>query len=482
MKLLMMKSWIVLSILFATRLLVCGASDASQPKSKEDTAFSACLLVKDDNALIPEWVAYHYQTLPLRHLVVAVDPSSVTSPKSVLDVWTTLMPDLDVEVWGDRDYREPDEFVSSVERRLRAAQENDDEELIQLHRQRQKTFINRCLRHHQNHGRSWVALVDTDEYIAFNHRFKDNQDIDHRGTILSFLNEKHRDADEPCVSMTRTLFGPKALPPKEKQRLLETVPFPRDFDSYKLSTVNYYYHDSMDSDRLAGYAKVMINVDRLPNFLFKDDSEDNIIYSVHQPLPEFCARADTYFSSENDAESPFRVHHYLGSWERYNSKVDVRRSTEVFSLKADAASKFGPLYSIVPSWLNHFVNAVGRKKALELLKPMEEERLVLKSAASTTMTCGLLFFGLARNFSVVHPSIKNKVLRANPGCDVFVHTYNVSVSIEGNSTIPMETGQIEPFLATATASISETEESFVSAHNVEDFHQYFPLDAIAWTI
>eukprot|EP00970_Alexandrium_tamarense_P016130 scaffold6184_cov62-Alexandrium_tamarense.AAC.1 len=32
---------------------------------------SACLLVNDENPRLPEWLAYHYQMLPLRSLIVA---------------------------------------------------------------------------------------------------------------------------------------------------------------------------------------------------------------------------------------------------------------------------------------------------------------------------------------------------------------------------------------------------------------------------
>jgi hypothetical protein len=40
----------------------------------EDKSFSACLLIMDDNHRLSEWIAYHHFALPLRHLVVTVDP------------------------------------------------------------------------------------------------------------------------------------------------------------------------------------------------------------------------------------------------------------------------------------------------------------------------------------------------------------------------------------------------------------------------
>jgi hypothetical protein len=47
--------------------------------------FGDCLLIKYDNHYLVEWLAYHYHVLPLRHLIVGVDPSSRTSPTQILD-------------------------------------------------------------------------------------------------------------------------------------------------------------------------------------------------------------------------------------------------------------------------------------------------------------------------------------------------------------------------------------------------------------
>jgi hypothetical protein len=37
-------------------------------------------LIKDDNDILNEWIAYRYHFLNLRHMIVAVDPISATSP------------------------------------------------------------------------------------------------------------------------------------------------------------------------------------------------------------------------------------------------------------------------------------------------------------------------------------------------------------------------------------------------------------------
>ena len=52
--------------------------------SRDSNYFSACLLVKDDNHYLVEWLAYHYHVLPLRRLIIAIDPKSQTSPTNIL--------------------------------------------------------------------------------------------------------------------------------------------------------------------------------------------------------------------------------------------------------------------------------------------------------------------------------------------------------------------------------------------------------------
>jgi hypothetical protein len=83
-----------------------------QPPALDDNAtFSACLLIKDDNAILSEWIAYHYHTVNLRHLVVAVDPSSTELPASILNRWRQNT-DLKVNYWNDTDYM-PQSFIDT---------------------------------------------------------------------------------------------------------------------------------------------------------------------------------------------------------------------------------------------------------------------------------------------------------------------------------------------------------------------------------
>lgn len=95
-----------------------------------NATFSACLLVMDDNHRLVEWMAYHYHVLPLRYLVVAVDPRSQTSPTKVLNRWRRM--GVFIEEWDDFKFMKKDIAKNKI---------GDDEELQvkrDRHRMRQK--------------------------------------------------------------------------------------------------------------------------------------------------------------------------------------------------------------------------------------------------------------------------------------------------------------------------------------------------------
>jgi hypothetical protein len=64
------------------------------------------LLIKDDNDILSEWIAYHYHVFSMRRLIVAMDPDSKTSPLEVLEPWSITSGnfDLNFTLWNDEDY------------------------------------------------------------------------------------------------------------------------------------------------------------------------------------------------------------------------------------------------------------------------------------------------------------------------------------------------------------------------------------------
>lgn len=60
-----------------------------------------------------------------------------------------------------------------------------------------------------------------------------------------------------------------------------------------------------------------------------------------------------------------RVHHYLGSWEQYSAREDVRRNRDKFDVSAFV--NFGTDYQL-QGWLKRFVETVGVEKSKLLLQ------------------------------------------------------------------------------------------------------------------
>jgi hypothetical protein len=85
----------------------------------------------DDNHRLIEWLAYHHFALPLRRLIVMVDPRSKTSPLPILQRWEKYMT---IDLWHDND--------------VFSKQELDDrshENTIKLHRSCQHAFNVKCM-------------------------------------------------------------------------------------------------------------------------------------------------------------------------------------------------------------------------------------------------------------------------------------------------------------------------------------------------
>ena len=70
-----------------------GDENSPQPhqlNNESPFSFAICLMMMDENKILPEWLAYHFQVLPLRRLILGRDAKSRTSPKHILDGFQTV--------------------------------------------------------------------------------------------------------------------------------------------------------------------------------------------------------------------------------------------------------------------------------------------------------------------------------------------------------------------------------------------------------
>ncbi len=351
----------------------------SRRMRRASQGFSGCLVLKDDNDRLSEWMAYHWLTLPLTHLIIATDPTGKTTAREIIELWNSTEIDMmDILLWDDADYGH---WIN---------EELDD---LHKHRDRQKRFLAECMKHHKREGRDWVALVDPDEYITFNILADDDRDPErkydvdifglmdndnftsmkyriqtyewrremtqsralHRQTVWDYIHQ-HKELEpwksEPCYLMLRTLFSAVESPPD----VLEDAGVSQyGFDVNKFTTLKYFKHGEKGSWYDNHFGKVIIDLSRVDeNLIVKD------MPNIHTPIYEICSYPFRLYET-----GLLRVHHYLGSWEQYSSRVDVRRNRDKFD--ESAYVNYGTDYQL-QGWLRRFVEIVGVEKSKKLLQ------------------------------------------------------------------------------------------------------------------
>lgn len=244
--------------------------DQADPK-----AFSACLVIKDESIILPEWLAYHYTRLPLRRLFVAVDPLSATDPTPILRQYEKI--GMNITIW----YNESDYMKGK----------NGFGTLHNQHRGRQRAFYTSCLRKLQEEGKRWTILIDTDEFLSFNNdddkkrgepvhcrenstctqqfdqsskevtthlrtrlgQFKTAADIIGSQNVTLLLDS----AEKPCVILVRFLYPSKDSEPEGLPQL------PPGFNASNFHTVRFRHRSKGQNP------KVILDVSRLTDFTVK---------------------------------------------------------------------------------------------------------------------------------------------------------------------------------------------------------------------
>lgn len=353
----------------------------SDPKHKTHNlkvpsdGFAGCLLLKDDNDRLSEWIAYHWLVLPLKYLVVAIDPTGTTSPEKILNLWKEADLGLEISLWNDVDYGH------WINEKL------DD---LHKHRDRQKRFLYECQRFHKKNNRSWVAVIDPDEYITYNliqdderdpEFLKDIDTIDisdlnpdftdmeyhkkmitlrrgldvhfDRTTVFDYIKMNPEPFDnEPCYLMPRLFFSAVESSAEIVQKS-EVDEF--GIDPMKFSTLRYFKHAEKGAHWANYFSKVMIDLSRT------DDSEFTMqMENIHQPLKSACHYPVKLYDT-----GILRVQHYIGSWKQYSSRVDVRRSRKKYD---ETAWENNGIDFQLQGWLRRFLLTVGEEKGKHLLQ------------------------------------------------------------------------------------------------------------------
>jgi hypothetical protein len=297
------------------------------PASLSDKGMAACLLVMDDNHLLIEWLAYHYHTLPLRYLVVAVDPRSRTSPQAILDRYASQVTNLTIVSWkGDVAYVTAAE-LQQAQAHVRRYFGRDLSPALLAHRARQRMFYYKCLEHVKAQGGHWTALVDTDEYVTLNYETirtygrTEIPPVTEPGSVLSFLHQEFQRphtfpniSQTPCIQIPRIRFGARESSPSDVHRQV-----PAGFSGQSFGTLRWRQHASAANYNLNRISKTLIDLSRI------HAADLQPIDSIHRPIRSFCGHRKLHIRK---AEQVLAIHHYSGTWEQYSFRDDARQGKE----------------------------------------------------------------------------------------------------------------------------------------------------------
>ena len=324
--------------------------DSSSFRSKNihritSETMSSCILIMDDNHWLVEWLAYHWTTLNLRHMIIAIDPRSKTSPISILDRWKGR---LNFELWNDSHYFDNVPGPTA--------------DLQEVNLARQQTFLAKCMGELKRRNHSWTMFTDTDEFVVINPRtnrkghalYREySPPIDTPGSILSFLQNELKTRNTTCFSMGRLQFSPDESSLHEIQKNV-----PLYFNSSQFMTLRWLH----PADDLVGPKNIIdlssMDVSVIPT---------NYTHQ-HRVIYEKCPEAGHTWHRAN---SLLQVYHYLGTLEQHNFRNDARLSLE-WAGRNERYERYkgegvGTRDDLRP-WLKAFVKSVGKEEAIRLLE------------------------------------------------------------------------------------------------------------------
>mmetsp|Transcript_25628 Transcript_25628/g.56095 ORF Transcript_25628/g.56095 Transcript_25628/m.56095 type:complete len:509 (+) Transcript_25628:112-1638(+) len=362
----------------STRTTSNGSTNDGAMYRRTDGGFACCLLIKDSNSWLTEWIAYHILVLPMKELIVAVDPHSVQSPLSILRRFnaSTSGLDLDITLWHDEDYLADVINEMPLYPPLGAPPHLWTDRIRQRYLFRQNIFMSRCLAEIQRrrssggergeNGAEWVFLHDVDEFITF-HRDginvlgKELMPQYGEGTILDYIKATQHDTksifySEPCLPIPRLLFGSKE---SSKEQISSNVP--PGFDPLQFNTLRYRHHVSEGSPSLSGFVKPIINVRRSSRDAFDVPATDP--HCPYHKVGQICRNYTIMHHLKGYDDSPLIMNHYVGSWEAFSfgRKWFLERFNETKEVSGGQKDEIRP-------WLSAFVGRFGSAKAAMLLE------------------------------------------------------------------------------------------------------------------
>jgi hypothetical protein len=353
---------------------ISDAQFAPLPHLNKNESFGACLMIKEDNDLLYEWLAYHYTVLPLRYILVGSDEGNKQDPRDVLQRWTQANTGLNYSILNSTEF-----MHRHGEHKGKAGNNKDDAHHTFIHRQR--GFITTCSEFMKRQGVHWVTFIDSDEFIVMNRMGEDDKQLtittrnepmsithtssdmrkalpahDSDATVLDAIEKLEPiESLSTCYTIPRLLYGalenltcPGTEPTNELAK--------EDFKFSEMSTLRFLQHGRKGDFALSKYGKVIVNFSNLT-----EETIAQVPRNIHRPWKSACGPGVVHFP-----DAVFYLSHYIGSWERYSSREDARRNRNEWEQRAFITSG-SSCDKAVYKWFPRFVKAVGLDRARFLL-------------------------------------------------------------------------------------------------------------------
>ena len=333
--------------------------------------FSGCLMVKDDNQILPEWLAYHYTFLPLRHLIIAVDPMSYTRVEGLVEKFRSI--GMKIMLMTGNEYFVDGNWYNNQLKNF-DPRNHTKEHRYQFLMHRQSSFYSRCFRILHKNGFNHTMILDSDEFFTFNqewdktysynessssgipdipsHVGKQNETLAHwidsgADPILSKLSsEEHRG----CIVIPRVLVS------SIESTFEETAGHVEDgFNASYFNTILYQKRGALEWEEMQ-IGKSFLN---LRHYRWNNCENPHVAFPAC-----FIVDAGGGAQSKQPKAYSIHVHHNIGSYESFVNLNPFRKRYS-FDERSSSISDF-VTDSSKAGWLKEFIQLVGKEKSLEL--------------------------------------------------------------------------------------------------------------------
>jgi hypothetical protein len=348
----------------------------SRSPNNNETGFGACLLTKQDNDLLYEWLAYHVTVLPVKYVVVGSDLGNTEDPALVLERYRSAGL-LDYKVLNASDFSE--RHGDYQKRNHSDKGEQAGHELVH----RQNGFITKCIETLKEQRIGWTIFSDTDEFIVLNRLSEDERNslktehgrrsqpissishhirrnfppVESDATLLDVIKQIEKSGNPLglCYTFPRLLFGAlENVTCPNAQSVVDVAK--RSFRFESMSTLRFVQHAEKGAFAFNRWAKVIMDVSKLSNETISMPPKN-----IHRPFFEYCEKPFV-----NTSDSYFLLNHYVQSWERYSARQDDRRNRKEWENRAHLTSGTS-CDQAIHLWFPRFIQRVGTRQAKFLL-------------------------------------------------------------------------------------------------------------------